>query len=189
MERMQAHELMALMGFGVYCHVECWSPGGRLRWVEDVDCGVHLDGNGVVNEGLDDILNVAFGGSTQHTTWYVGLVDNASFTSFGSADTAGGITTDASGGNSWAELTAYDEGNRVTCTFDAASSQSIANGTTSADFTMNATDTVKGAFLITDNTKGGTSGVLFCTAAFGSTRNVESGDTLKVTFTVNGAAA
>jgi hypothetical protein len=50
--------------------------------------------------------------------------------------------------------------------------------------------TVKGLFLISDSTKGGTTGTLFSTAAFtGGTQAVNSGDTLKVTYTVAATSA
>jgi hypothetical protein len=60
-----------------------------------------------------------------------------------------------------------------------------------ATFTINATVTVGGAFLTSDNTKGGTSGVLFSAADFESPgdRAVVSGDTVTVTYTFSLDAA
>jgi len=52
-------------------------------------------------------------------------------------------------------------------------------------FSINATTTVGGAFLTSDNTKGGTTGTLFSAADFQSPgdRSVVNGDTLNVTYT------
>jgi hypothetical protein len=60
-----------------------------------------------------------------------------------------------------------------------------------AVFSINATSTIAGAFLASDNTKGGTSGVLFSVSNFTSPgdRNVVSGDTLNVTYTFSLDAA
>jgi hypothetical protein len=54
-----------------------------------------------------------------------------------------------------------------------------------AVFSINATTTIAGAFLTSDNTKGGTTGVLFSVANFQAPgdRAVVSGDTLNVTYT------
>ena len=51
-------------------------------------------------------------------------------------------------------------------------------------FSINGTTTVGGAFLISESTKGGTTGVLFSAADFQSPgdRAVTNGDTLNVTY-------
>ena len=62
---------------------------------------------------------------------------------------------------------------------------------TTADFNMTpgSAVTIKGLFLCSDNTKGGTTGTLFATAAFtGGNQTVNNGDTLKVTYTVSATA-
>jgi len=67
----------------------------------------------------------------------------------------------------------------------------ISNALSPAQFNINATDTVGGAFLISNNTKGGTTGVLFSASDFlaPGDRNVSSGDTLNVTYTFSLDAA
>jgi hypothetical protein len=56
--------------------------------------------------------------------------------------------------------------------------------TTATSFSINGTTTVAGAFLTTDNTKGGTAGTLFSASDFtGGDRLLQSGDTLNVTYT------
>lgn len=133
--------------------------------------------NGVVNVGKDAILNIMFHADPQITTWYLGLIDNAGGPTLAAADTM-------SSHAGWAELTAYTEANRVTWTEDAAASQSITNST-AVTFTANATNTVYGIFLTSDNTKGGTTGTLWATAAFASPVSVVNLDQLKVTYTVS----
>jgi len=53
---------------------------GDLKGVYDVP-------NGIVDEGLNHILDTEFHGSSQIGTWYIGLVDNSGFTAFSSDDT------------------------------------------------------------------------------------------------------
>lgn len=139
--------------------------------------GTHEFPNGITNGGKDSLLNVYFHAATQITTWYLGLVDNASFSAFAAADTM-------SSHAGWVESTAYSEAVRQTWSMGASSGQSVTNGT-AATFTMNATATIKGIFVPSDSTKGGTTGTLWSTAAFASTVSVNNGDLLKVTYTVS----
>lgn len=154
---------------------ECYDKDGNLKWTEEVP-------NIVVNVGLNDVLDKYFKGSTYTAAFYVGLVDNASFSAFA----AGDIMSSHTG---WIELTAYNEATRETLTLGTVSSQSVDNSASKASFTMNATNVVKGAFVTTDSTKGGTLGTLYGAAAFSATRSVESGDVLNVTVTLTSASA
>jgi hypothetical protein len=62
----------------------------------------------------------------------------------------------------------------------------ITNSSSPAIFTINAGATIGGAFLISNNTKGGTTGTLFSAADFsGGDKPVLSGDTFNVTYTLN----
>ena len=140
--------------------------------------GVYRIPNGIVDEGMNDILDVYFHNDSQSTLWYIGLVDNDSFSAFNDAD----VMNSHAG---WIENTDYSEGTRPQWTMGAASSRQITNGST-VDFSINSTEVLKGIFICDNNTKGGTSGVLWATAAFSSTVSVSSGDTLKITYTVSG---
>jgi len=152
--------------------------------VEHRDCDDNLKAiyefpNGIVDEGMDHILDTQFAGGTPVTTWYIGLVDNAAWSAFADADT---LSSHAG----WAESTDYSESNRVTWVEDAASSRSISNSTT-ADFSINATGNLKGIFVSSNNVKStGNTGTLWSTAAFSSVVATANGDTLKVTYTVSG---
>lgn len=152
--------------------VECRDAEGNLKWV-------HEENNLVVNVGLKDMNDKYFSGSSYSATWYLGLI------------TGPGVTTSASdtiSSKGWTEFTGYSEANRPTCTFGAATTANpsvISNSGSPAAFNINATATVGGAFLVSNNTKGGTTGVLFSEKAFSAPgdRSVVSGDTLTVTYT------
>ena len=163
-------------GFGAGGHfiVECFGPDGELRWEDTAE-------NGVTDAGIASLLNVYLRNQTQITAWYIGLIDNAGFVALNAADTG-------SSHSGWSEVASgsYSNANRVVWSPGAPSGGAVVNATTSDhNMTNGSALTVKGLFLISDSTKGGTSGVLFSTAAFtGGTQAVNNGDTLKVTYTV-----
>jgi hypothetical protein len=157
-------------------------PAGKFK-IEHRDktgklIGVYDVPNGIVDVGLNSILGVYFHSDTQITTWYIALVDNAGFSAFANADTMASHA-------GWTESTVYSNSTRVSWGPGASASRSITNSTT-ADFTINGTATLKGIFITSNSTKGGTTGTLWSTAAFGSTVSVNNGDTLKITYTVSG---
>lgn len=135
--------------------------------------------NGIVDEGLNDILDVQFGGESQSGTWYIGLIDNSGFSELDAED-----TLSSHGG--WSEFTNYTEGTRVEWDDDAAASRSKTNANT-ANFSINATGNVYGIFVSNNSVKStGNTGTLWSTAAFSSVVATANGDTLKVTYTVSG---
>jgi hypothetical protein len=155
--------------------IECLAPDGTVRWAVDAK-------NGVTNEALNSILNVYLRAQTQISAWYLGLIDNSGFSTLASADT---LASHAG----WSESQAYAAATRPQWSPGAAASQAVTNSTT-VDFAMNATATIRGLFVASANDKGGTTGVLFSTAAFtGGNQSVNNGDTLKVTYTVSAAAS
>jgi hypothetical protein len=137
--------------------------------------------NGITTEGLNHVLDTQFHGSSQVTTWYIGLVDNTSYVAFAAGDTAAQI----GGTNGWIENTDYTGTNRIEWAEDAAAAGSITNSTTS-DFAIDATVTLKGIFVASAQAQAATSGTLWSTAAFASNVSAVNGDTLKITYTVSG---
>lgn len=134
--------------------------------------------NGVTDVGKDHVLDVVFHNSpAPSATWYLSFIDNAGFTALADADTMASHA-------GWTEFTTYSEGTRVAWPEDAASGQAMTN-TTSADFNISGSGTLYGVFLVDQNTKGGTTGTLFGTAAFASTIPVNASDLIKVTYTVS----
>ena len=158
---------------GVY-HIECRDKDGNLKWTAESH-------NLVVNVGLQDMNAKYFTGSGYTATWYLGLYGAAASNSPAAGDTA-------SSHIGWTEITPYSNATRPTCTFGTPTTAdpSVAtNSASPASFTINATATVGGAFLISNSTKGGTTGILFSASDFQSPgdRSVVSGDTLNVTYT------
>lgn len=133
--------------------------------------------NGITTAGKNSLLDVYFRAQTQITAWYLGLIDNAGFSALSAADTM-------SSHAGWTESTAYSDSTRQQWVQSAASSGSITNGT-AATFNINGTATLYGTFVTSVSTKGGTTGTLWSTAAFSSTKAVINGDQVKLTYTVN----
>lgn len=158
---------------GGHWHIRCKRDGDYI-WEIEWD-------NLVVTEGRNYLLDAGLANGTQLTTWYIGLVNGASPTF------AAGDTMASHGG--WTESTAYDEANRVTWTPGSVSGGSVSNAASVAEFTMNATATIGGAFLVSNNTKGGTTGTLYAAGDFATDRSVIDNDILEVTATFSATAA
>ena len=159
-------------GGGVF-HFQCFDKDGNLKWEDSAH-------NLVVNVGLQDMNAKYFSGSGYTATWFLGLVDDSPSPSYAAGDTAASHA-------GWAESAAYTQATRPTCTFGTATTADpsvIDNSASVAVFTMNATVTIAGAFLISESTKSGTTGTLFSASTFQSpgARSVISGDTLNVTY-------
>ena len=158
-----------------YYIVECRDANGNLKWEEAMP-------NTVVNVGLQDMNTKYFTGSAYTAAWYLGLI-----TGPGSGNTyAAGDTMSSHAG--WTENTSYSQSTRPACTFGTASTANpsvISNTSSAATFSISGTATIAGAFLTSNNIKGGTTGTLFSAANFSSPgdRAVVSGDTLTVTYT------
>lgn len=148
---------------GVF-EIVCMDRDGRIKWRETAH-------NLVTNEGLNQMLNVQLHGTTQVSPWYVGLK--------GAGTVAAGDTLASHAG--WSEITDYT-GDRQEYVEAEASSQSITNSANKASFAITGTVTVAGAFLAT--VASGTAGILLCAVDFSSSKNLASGDTLDVTYTI-----
>lgn len=158
----------------------CVDPDGKVKWEVESH-------NLVVNEGLQDMNSKYFLGSAYTAAWYIGL--------YGAAASNNPTATDTAASHpGFTEVTPYSNATRPAATFGAATSADpsvISNTASPAQFTINASGVVGGAFLISNNTKGGAAGVLFSASDFGSPgdRTVASGDTLLVTYTFSLDAA
>lgn len=155
--------------------IEAFDPTGKPKWVDEW-------WNLVVTAGLNDSLTQQFKASAYTAAWYVGL-------SAGSPTFAAGDTMSSHGG--WTEVTAYSEGTRPALTLGTVAAGSVDNSASKATFTINANGTViGGAFLVTNSTKGGTSGTLYGGGAFSAgNKTLDSGDTLAVTVTLTASAS
>lgn len=161
--------------------VECVGADGSVKWTDSIE-------NLVVTVGKNDLLDKYFAGTTYTAAWYMGLVDNTSFTAYAAGDTLASHT-------GWLEIatgTGYTAGgsatNRATVSWNAAAAGSKASTTTA--FAITASITVLGALLTVTQARGtssnGGAGVLYSAGSFtGGARTVVSGDTLNVTYTAS----
>lgn len=151
--------------------LQCVDRNGRPKWSEEFD-------NLLTNQGLNHFLDTVFHGTTQITTWYIGLIRDDNY---GAGPAAGDTLASHAG---WEEGTEY-AGNRKEWTEGAASSQSMTNAVT-VDFAINATQVMKGAFLASVNTGGSGSDILMSAGLFSQgDRSVADGDTVKVTYAIS----
>lgn len=154
--------------------MECFDKDGNLKWFTETH-------NLVVNVGLQDMNAKYFSGSTYTATWFIGLYGAGASNTPAAGDTA-------SSHAGWTEIVPYSNATRPAATFGTATTADpsvISNSASPASFTINATATVGGAFLISNSTKSGTTGTLFSASDFAAPgdRSVASGDTLNVTYT------
>lgn len=132
----------------------------------------------ITNEGLNYCLDVAVHDAAKVATWYVGLIHSTNYSTLAAGDTM-------SSHAGWEEDQNYSESVRQTWTEGAASSQQTTNATVMT-FTMNASTTIKGIFVCSDSTKGGSTGTLLATKLLdGGDRTMSSGQLLKITLTIN----
>ena len=160
---------------GVY-KIQCFDAQGNLKWEAESK-------NLVVNVGLQDMNAKYFTGSAYTAAWYIGLYGAGASNTPAASDTM-------SSHAGWTENTGYSNATRPACTFatPTTANPSVAtNSASPASFTINATSTVGGAFLTSNNTVGGSTGTLFSAADFGAPgdRSVASSDILNVTYTLS----
>jgi hypothetical protein len=162
---------------------KAWKPDGKggyeLAWEEEAD-------NLITRQGAGDSLDKHLRGSAYTAAWFLGLVDNASFTAFATTD------THATHGG-WIEThTTYSEGTRPAVVWGAVTTATDTTETvsTAVRFTMTATVTLRGGFVSNQSTKGSTgANILYGEVAFASTQVVQSGYLVDVTITASALAA
>lgn len=134
--------------------------------------------NIVTDQGINDMLDKYLKGSNYTAAHYIGLK--------GSGSVSASDTMNSHPG--WSEVTAYDEATRPQAVWGTVANKSVDNSANRASYTINADNTtIAGAFLSTDNTKGGTAGILLSVGDFSQARTLSSGDVLYVTVTFTGA--
>jgi len=159
--------------------VVCYGSDGQEKWRE-------INKNLVTTAGANHVLDGTFKSGTQITSWFVGL--KAAGTPV-IADTMASHST-------WTELvhtTKYSQVVRQTLTLGSITGTTTStcdNTSSKATFSINATSTVAGAFVVSNNaTSSATAGTLYGVVDFASSRAVISGDTLEVTVTLTAASA
>lgn len=158
--------------------VKCLDADGNTKWEDTIK-------NLVVTVGKNDLLDKYFSGSAYTAAWYMGLVDNASFSAYAAGDT---LASHAG----WLEFLDYtisgSSTNRATPSWGSASDGSKA--TTATTFTISGSGTVLGAIMCTtqarNTSSNGGAGILYSAGSFtGGSRAVASGDSLLVTYTAS----
>lgn len=130
--------------------------------------------NAVTDEGLTYILDVACLAGGQTASWYIGLINyNSGLYALLDNDTMDNHIF-------WTELTTYDEATRPAWTPVVIGTATILNSSP-AEFTINAPLTLGGIFLVSDDVKGGTAGVLLSTASINGL-SYAAADVIKVQY-------
>jgi hypothetical protein len=136
--------------------------------------------NGITQTAINSMWDTWFRNGSPAAAWYIGLIDD---TDYSAVDDEDDTIASHSG---WTEINAdYDEATRPAWGPDAAASQAIANSL-KATFTFNAAKDVRGAFVVNENTKGGSSGLLWNTGILDIKQSVVSGQTVKVYYALTG---
>lgn len=149
---------------------ECLDADGRVLWRRRWP-------NLVTTAGKNHLLDTEMAGSAYTAAWYLGLISSTSYSAVAAGDTMASHA-------GWTESTAYSNSTRVAVSWSAASSGTKAS--TTCTFNINATDTIKGAFLTTGSAKGGTTGTLYSAGLFtGGDQPVVNTNTLNVTYTAS----
>lgn len=164
-----------------------FNPHGTYR-IEHLRNGIVIDDfpvpNGITNLAKNEIMDVYFDHATQRSSsWYSSLINNAGYTGIASGDT---IASHAG----WTEFTGYADAsagttNRIPWGQGASSGQSKTNASAMI-FNFNTTGVVGGIFMTDLQAKSNSSsgGMLWSTALFNAVIAVQSGDQLRVTYTL-----
>ena len=168
-------------GIALKGHYEivCRGKNGKVKWRDVIE-------NAIVDSAIDQILDTMFRSFAQIATasWFMALINNSPAPTL-----ADGDTYQAHAG--WVEFTGSTEATRPLWGHGAAAAKVMTNAV-AVTFSINATATVHGMFICSDNTKGdsGAGPVLWGHGQFTQgNKSVASGDTLEVTYTLSGANA
>lgn len=151
--------------------------------------------NTVVTEGKNAALTHFLKGSSYTASQVLGLIEDTGYSAISATNTAASITADGGGSpaNGWNEAQSSTAATRGTPSFGTASAGALASSS-SVSFSILATDTIKGAFLLCRSTAGtaptttvgNTNGALYSAGLFsGGDRSVGNGDTLNVSYTAS----
>lgn len=140
---------------------------------------VYIIKNDFTTLGKNSLFDTMWNAATQvaAANWCAGLINNAAFTGYNPADAM-------SSHAGWTEWTSYSQTNRVAWGQGVASAASISNASPMV-FNITANGTLRGLFLTTQNTKGGTTGLLWSAASYSSTVDVTTGDEIRSTYALS----
>jgi hypothetical protein len=138
--------------------------------------------NLVTTAGKNDLLDKYFAGSGYTAAWYLGLISSASY---GAGPAAGDTMSSHSGWTEAGPTNApnYAAGSRPALSWNAAAAGSKQTSA-AVSYTFSNGGTVKGAFIASNATKDGTTGVLYSAGTFAD-KVVSASDVLNVSVTVS----
>lgn len=140
---------------------------------------VHDFPNMVMNAAVNSLFDVMFNSATQiaAASWYMGLIVSTGYSAIAATDTMASHA-------GWNEATGYTNATRPAWGQGATAARSITNASP-VSFIANATATIKGLFITSNNVKSGTTGLLWSAGLFTSgDANVNNLDELRVTYTL-----
>lgn len=153
-------------------HAECFNADGSLDWEETIE-------NLVTVQGINELLTQFFKGAAYTAAWYVGLINT------------GGTLVDTDTAllhPGWSENVNYTATNRPTLSLGVVANKAVDNVLSKAEYVMTVNSVISGFFVISNNVKSGTNGVLYSEAAFaGGDKTVDATQVLRVTCTLTGA--
>lgn len=132
--------------------------------------------NTVMTAAKNNIWDVYFHDGTQIAAadWCMGLISSVGYSAIAAANTM-------SSHAGWTEYTAYTQTVRPAWGPGAASAGTVTNAAP-VTFDFNATGTVKGIFIASEDTKSGTTGILFSAGLFSADVPVVADDQIKLTY-------
>lgn len=113
--------------------------------------------NGIITATIDDLWDVYFSNGTPQAAWYGGLITNTAFTALLATDTMASHST-------WQEATNYTGSRPAWAPGDSAGG--VKTNSAAMEFPIATEEALRGMFLVSDNTKGGSAGLLWATGEF-----------------------
>lgn len=156
---------MSVLGTGFRYDCEILTPSGEI--IQSTDFNL------LPQVSIDHIAGLIRGdGTVPISSWFVGVFENNFVPTSGttSADLPGVV----------GESTAYSQATRPAWTHSYDGVSLIDNLASKAQFTFTAPKTIYGAFLVSNSTKAGNTGVLLSIARFNTPKSVDTGTVFSV---------
>ena len=137
--------------------------GGRFRYEIPIPGAKTIKSkwslNGLITATIDDLWDVYFSNGTPPAAWFLGIISNTGFTALAATDTMASHA-------GWTEATNYSGSRPAWSPGDSAGG--IKTNPTAAEFPITTEEALRGMFVVANNTKGGTTGLLWATGEFES---------------------
>lgn len=151
---------------------------GRFLWALVYEGHVLSAGkvnNGIATDSIDDLLDTYFSNGSTESAWYLGLIAETNFDEDVGLDADDTMASHAG----WEEATNYNEATRPAWAPDNAS-DGLKRNVEAIEFTITSAEAIRGMFVCSDNTKGGSSGTLWATGEFTTSNTPPVGAVFKL---------